>query len=571
MNVGWQVAGNLNVTDGGAVSNGDGHVGRYLFSNGEVTVSGSGSTWENDYLRVGHYGTGTLNIMDGGVVTSTYGYSGAEAAGIGEVNVGGSGSTWSSSENLFVGLRGTGTLNITDGGTVTNRYGHVGFGADAIGEVTVTGTGSQWNNSQNVFIGNSGTGTLNITDGGIVTNNFSHVGNEADSLGEVNVSGSGSTWNNSNHLYIGNRGTGTLNITHGGTVTNVIGYLGASSLSSVGEVKVSGAGSTWLNSGTLYVGVSGTGTLDVTDGGMVSNQTSFVGFFSGSTGEVDVSGAGAKWSNSAGMYVGGNLTAAGGMGTVKVSDRGLIETAGTNQVWSTGTIDIQNGGTFHLQSGTLTNQGLVQLAAGGTLINDGTFNGSLSGSGGLVTGSGTFSDLTVTNGTMVAPGNSPGTMSSLTTSWGAGGTYEWEMADLAGSAGTDWDLWHTNSLSITGGLFTIEMVSLGDGINEGALAGWDPLQDYSWLIATSTNGAFTTMSLQNLILDMSRFTNWNNLGGGLFGLMAANGGNELFLNFTASSGASAVPEPSSVMLLLCAGICSLVYYRRKHQRQTAQA
>ena len=50
----------------------------------------------------------------------------------------------------------------------------------------------------------------------------------------VTVDGAGSTWTNSGDLYVGNYyGSGTLSITNGGSVSNANGYIGCSSGSPV--------------------------------------------------------------------------------------------------------------------------------------------------------------------------------------------------------------------------------------------------------------------------------------------------------------------------------------------------
>ena len=64
-------------------------------------------------------------------------------------------------------------------------------------------------------------------------------------------------------------------------------------------VTVSGTGSTWTNSSALYVGYSGSGTLNITDGGAVSSTYGYIGYNSGSTGAVTVDGTGSTWTNSA--------------------------------------------------------------------------------------------------------------------------------------------------------------------------------------------------------------------------------------------------------------------------------
>ena len=54
----------------------------------------------------------------------------------------------------------------------------------------------------------------------------------------------------------------------------------------------------------LYVGYFGNGTLTIRNGGAVSNGFGFIGVDSGSTGAATVDGAGSTWTNSGDLYVG---------------------------------------------------------------------------------------------------------------------------------------------------------------------------------------------------------------------------------------------------------------------------
>ena len=90
------------------------------------------------------------------------------------------------------------------------------------------------------------------------------------STGTVTVSGSGSTWNNSNSLYVGFNGTGSLTITDGGSVTNIEGFIGDQS-GSTGTVEVSGSGSTWNNTGNLDRRLPWHGHLTIESGGSVTD------------------------------------------------------------------------------------------------------------------------------------------------------------------------------------------------------------------------------------------------------------------------------------------------------------
>ena len=59
-------------------------------------------------------------------------------------------------------------------------------------------------------------------------------------------------------------------------MSSLYGYVGAVP-GSDGTVTVTGAGSTWTNSGNLFVGGGGTGTLTVADGATVSSVNGYVG------------------------------------------------------------------------------------------------------------------------------------------------------------------------------------------------------------------------------------------------------------------------------------------------------
>ena len=65
-----------------------------------------------------------------------------------------------------------------------------------------------------------------------------------------------------------------------------------------------------MNSRDMYVGESGSGTLSITGGGLVSNaEIGYVGYNSGSTGRVTVTGAGSTWNSSSDLYISGNRSA----------------------------------------------------------------------------------------------------------------------------------------------------------------------------------------------------------------------------------------------------------------------
>ena len=117
---------------------------------------------------------------------------------------------------------------------------------------------------------------MTIQNGGEVSNTFGSIGTDSGSTGTVTVEGSGSSWTNSGDLYVGLSGTGTLDISAGGAVSNTSGFIGTG-IGSTGTVTVDGAGSSWTNSGSLTVGGFGTGTLTIADGGKVTVEVPILG------------------------------------------------------------------------------------------------------------------------------------------------------------------------------------------------------------------------------------------------------------------------------------------------------
>jgi outer membrane autotransporter protein len=129
---------------------------------------------------------------------------------------------------------------------------------------------------------------------------------------------------------------------------------------SQGAVLVTGAGSSWTNFGLLSVGTSGTGTLTIANGGVVSNggASGFIAYTTGSQGTAIVTGPGSTWNISptdpnGGLRVGGSSLNTGflppgpGTGSLTVANGGTVNVIGGAQTvfvaepaGSTGTVNI---------------------------------------------------------------------------------------------------------------------------------------------------------------------------------------------------------------------------------------
>src|SRR5690606_12223178 len=95
----------------------------------------------------------------------------------------------------------------------------------------------------------------------------------AGGTGVVTVDGAGSLLTSNISLVVGHRGNGTLNITNGGMVSSKGGTIAGQSNGN-GHVTVQGAGSSWTMTGPsspLYVGFEGSGTLTISGGGTVTS------------------------------------------------------------------------------------------------------------------------------------------------------------------------------------------------------------------------------------------------------------------------------------------------------------
>jgi T5SS/PEP-CTERM-associated repeat protein/autotransporter-associated beta strand protein len=341
LRVGGAGTGALTIQNGGTVNNTLGIIGDAAGSSGTATVDGAGSAWTNSSdFYVGHAGSGTLTIRNGGALSNVYGFVGNFSGATGAVTVDGAGSSWSNSGDLQIGAYGSGTLTIRNGGTVSNGYSFVGQYSGATGVVTVDGAGSTWSNGGDLNVGYSGSGTLIISSGGAVSSVYGWLGNDAGTTGAVTVDGAGSSWTNSVDLTLGASGTGsgTLTIRNGGAVRNGGSGVLGNDVGATGTATVDGAGSSWTNSGDLFVGAIGSGTLSIRNGGAVRNGYGLVGFQTGATGAVTVDGAGSTWTNSGRLTVG-----AFGAGTLTIRNGGVVSASSMSiakQAGSTGTLNI---------------------------------------------------------------------------------------------------------------------------------------------------------------------------------------------------------------------------------------
>ncbi|MEN3931192.1 autotransporter outer membrane beta-barrel domain-containing protein [Microvirga sp. W0021] len=212
-------------------------------------------------------------------------------------------SPWTIPSALVVGDSGSATLTIENGAVVSvGNALIVAQEAASSGIVTVSGNGSSLHTSDTQTIGGKGGGRLDILNGGQVTSDASvYVGgnliSKALSPAYANVDGVNSLWESGGHVIVGVMGTGTLNVTNGGVVkSGLSSYLGFNDGTS-GTVNVTGSGSSFNSGAELFVGYSdgSTANLVVSDGGHVSSTRGYIGYYEGAKGTVRLTDAGTRW------------------------------------------------------------------------------------------------------------------------------------------------------------------------------------------------------------------------------------------------------------------------------------
>lgn len=311
---------------------------------------------------------------------------------------------------INIGTLSNGSLDILGGGQLESLTNNViGGGAGSSGAVTVDGIGSSWQlagPSASLDVGSSGEGSLTISNGGEVLNADSvlstSIGDNAGSSGTVTVDGAGSKLTNINAgIFVGNSGNGTLNILNGGTVSNTFGSIG-NSAGGEGTVTVSGTGSSWNNS-NLDIGDQGNGTLNIINDGLVAVDSGAAAvelgrYGSGGSGTLNIGNGGAAGILNASAVNGGPGTA-----TLNFNHNESNyfftddSTSGGDTIRITGTTDVNfvGSGTTYI-SGNNTYTGSTNISSGKLVVYNG---GTLGNNSAVTVGTGAMlealSDLTI--------------------------------------------------------------------------------------------------------------------------------------------------------------------------------
>ena len=223
---------------------------------------------------------------------------------------------------------GTGTLTLTG----SNPYPGISPVATvSAGTLAVAGASASLGTSfSNIDVGynNGDNGTLVISNGASVNSSSTYLGFNSGAVGAATVTGAASTLTTNGVLHVGDQGQGSLTISNGGQVNSGgILYSGGGGVAidsgaSIGFKPRLGRhgdrhrrqqrcrASTWsIGTVNLSVGVDGSGTLSILNGGVVSDNQGAIGINQDATGNVVVSGVdpvshkASTWNNSGALLV----------------------------------------------------------------------------------------------------------------------------------------------------------------------------------------------------------------------------------------------------------------------------
>ena len=240
--------------------------------------------------------------------------------------------------------------------------------------------------------------------------------------------------------------------------------------------------------------------------------------------------------------------------SVNMALNGVISGGGALIKTNANTLTLGGANTY--QGGTMVN--------GGALVVNGSVGAVTVNNGGSLGGTGTVGAVTLTSGSFLKPGNSPGLLTAASSSWAAGSTYNWEINDATGAAGTNWDLF-----SVTGAL---DMSALSSSaqmnlvLESLSIANYSTSLSYDWVIAKA--GSFIGTGLA----DGADVTNLFNINTTAFnGGVLPNGGFKVEVGSTTGGlrtlNLLAVPEPSTGALLGF-GLGGLVLTRLLRRKQS---
>jgi autotransporter-associated beta strand protein len=386
MTIGQSGTGSLVLTGSGRVSVGGG-TGTIALAASPLS---SGSLVLSSGLTSGTLQAGTITGGSGAALAAfqqsgTYAVQPALAGSL-AVTHSGSGTTILAGANTYAGATtiSAGVLQVGAGGTT----GFIGSGTVVNNATLVFNRSDDYGGagSANATRSITGSGTVQLRAGSLaLSGSSSHAGGTVLRGGTLSLTPTGAISHGAANMVVGSVAgdSATLSLP-AGTLTGSAGLVGSGS-GAVGVATVSGSG-IWTNNGSLTVGQSGTGTLSITEAGLVrvggtaGNGTLTLASGSGSRGTLNIGSGSLSGTLQAGIVTGGSGTATVNFnhtsgsyafaprltGTLAVTHAGPGRTVLSGSNTFTGPTTVAQG-TLQLGNAGALSSSAVTVAAGATL------------------------------------------------------------------------------------------------------------------------------------------------------------------------------------------------------------
>ncbi len=392
-------ASNALIINGGTarVATGTGESWRFEIGDGRLEVAGADAQVRiGDDTAIGAVGTGSLSLGNGATFITVDLLDIGGGGGTGTVDVSGGATLYAGytrigendGSNGRLTLQGAGTTFINEAGTgmhmaagdsvgrfevllgaqaTTTGVHMTNYGSNGHSSALVQGVGSKWT-LVNLDVGFEGPAVVEVDDAGeLLVETHLVLGTNPGSSGTVTVSNAaklsiGVT------TFIGLAGTGKLQVESGGQVTaEWTTLIGGGGVDSIGELRVTGLGSTFSSTGTFGIGLGeqfqaneGRSTV-IVENGAVLNTTRFS---THSDSALTIQSGGQ-------MFVSGLITFGGNSVLTITGADSLLDSQGQVQIGrgelftalpsSFGSMLISDGGTFVGRTGSSAISGLVGI------------------------------------------------------------------------------------------------------------------------------------------------------------------------------------------------------------------